>query len=46
MSQLLIIYHSRTGGARQMAEAAYQAAQPEGPTRLLQASEAQPQDLL
>ncbi|OIQ34745.1 MAG: flavodoxin [Roseobacter sp. MedPE-SWchi] len=46
MSQLLIIYHSRTGGARQMAEAAYQAALPEGPTRLLQASEAQPQDLL
>lgn len=46
MSQLLIIYHSRTGGARQMAEAAYQAAQSEGPTRLLQATEAQPQDLL
>jgi len=46
MTQLLIIYHSRTGGTRQMAEAAYQAAQPEGPTRLLEASEAQPQDLL
>lgn len=46
MTQLLIIYHSRTGGTRQMAEAAYQAAQTEGSTRLLEASEAQPQDLL
>ncbi|WP_122072180.1 flavodoxin family protein [Pseudophaeobacter sp. EL27] len=46
MTQLLIIYHSRTGGTRQMAEAAYQTAQTEGPTRLLEASEAQPQDLL
>ncbi|MEP4035297.1 NAD(P)H-dependent oxidoreductase [Pseudophaeobacter sp.] len=46
MTQLLIIYHSRTGGTRQMAKAAYQAAKTEGPTRLLEASEAQPQDLL
>lgn len=46
MTQLLIIYHSRTGGSRQMAEAAARAAQPECNTLLLEAAEAEPQDLL
>jgi len=43
---LLILYHSRTGGSRQMAEAAYGAAREEGATRLLRAEEAGPEDLL
>lgn len=46
MSQLLIVYHSRTGGSRQMAEAAYGAATPETKARLVQAEAAQPADLL
>ena len=46
MPQLLIVYHSRTGGARQMAEAAAEAAEAETPTVLKPAEEAGPDDLL
>ena len=46
MVQLLIVYHSRTGGSRQMAEAAYAAAREEVNTTLKTAAEAQPDDLL
>lgn len=46
MSHLLIIYHSRTGGTRQMAHAAFEAARAEGETRLLHAEDAGPEDLL
>lgn len=46
MPQLLILYHSRTGGSEQMARAACQAAQDECDTRLLRAEEAMPDDLL
>ncbi len=46
MPQLLIVYHSRTGGSRQMAEAAAAAAQGEAPTVLLTADQAGPDDLL
>ena len=46
MTQLVIVYHSRTGGSRQMAEAAYHAASAETETRLLTADEATPDDLL
>ena len=42
---LLIVYHSRTGGARQMAEAAAAAAQSEGPVLLRRAEETRPEDL-
>ena len=45
---LLIVYHSHTGGTRQMAEAACAGAQREGSVdvRLLHASQASAQDLL
>ncbi len=46
MAELLILYHSRTGGSRQMAEAAYAGAAGEGPARLLRAEEAGSADLL
>ncbi len=46
MAELLIVYHSRTGGSRQMAEAAYAGAAGEGPARLLRAEAAGPEDLL
>ncbi|MCZ0810762.1 MAG: flavodoxin family protein [Pseudomonadota bacterium] len=46
MAQLLIVYHSRTGGSRQMAEAAHDAARAEADSRLLSADEAGPDDLL
>ncbi|PSL21651.1 flavodoxin family protein [Shimia abyssi] len=46
MSNLLIIYHSRTGGSRQMAQAAYEAATPEHSVAMLPASEANPDDVL
>ncbi|MAI90329.1 flavodoxin family protein [Ponticaulis sp.] len=46
MSHLLIVYHSRTGGTQQMAEAALKAAQAEGEAKLLRAREAQAEDLL
>ncbi len=46
---LLIVYHSRTGGAQQMAQAVQAGAVSAGApvaVRLLQAQVAQPQDLL
>lgn len=46
MSKLLIVYHSRTGGSRQMAEAAAQAAQAECETFLIPAAAAEPGDVL
>tara|TARA_R110000787_G_scaffold1439_25_gene5902 strand:- start:6544 stop:7029 length:486 start_codon:yes stop_codon:yes gene_type:complete len=46
MPQLLITYHSRTGGTRQMAEAAAEAARAECDTLLLRAEEAGPDHLL
>jgi multimeric flavodoxin WrbA len=48
MRTLLIVYHSMTGGTRQMAEAALQgaAAEPGLRARLLRAPEAGPEDLL
>lgn len=44
--QLLIIYHSRTGGSRQMAEAAYAAAKDECDVTLMRAEDAEPEHLL
>ncbi|MEX3007656.1 flavodoxin family protein [Hoeflea sp. TYP-13] len=46
MAELLIIYHSKTGGTRQMAEAAATAARDETPTVLMKAEQAGPGDLL
>ncbi len=46
MTQLLIVYHSKTGGSRQMAEAAAAAAGDEVSTTLKRAAEAGPDDLL
>jgi len=46
MAQLLIVYHSRTGGARQMAEAAAEAAQGEIETIVKFADQAGPDDLV
>ena len=46
MARLLIVYHSRTGGSRQMAEAAAEAARAEVETVLLKARDAGPEDLL
>ncbi|MEM9617373.1 MAG: NAD(P)H-dependent oxidoreductase [Pseudomonadota bacterium] len=46
MSRLLIVYHSKTGGTRQMAEAAFVAARDEIETVLKHADEAGPDDLL
>lgn len=46
MTKLLIIYHSRTGGTRQMAEAAAKAADAETETRLKCAEDTSPEDLL
>ena len=48
MKTLLIVFHSRTGGARQMAEAAASgaSAEPEVRVRLIPASEAGPEDVL
>lgn len=46
MAQLLIVYHSRTGGSRQMAEAAADAAREEAETVLKPADQAGPEDLL
>ena len=45
MPELLIVYHSRTGGSRQMAEAAYGAAKAEITTTLVQADQAGPEHL-
>jgi len=46
MADLLIVYHSRTGGSRQMAEAAATAARVETPTTLLAADAAGPDYVL
>ena len=46
MVELLIVYHSRTGGSRQMAQAAADAAQDEVTTTLLPADQADAQDIL
>jgi multimeric flavodoxin WrbA len=48
MPSLLIVFHSLTGGTRQMAEAAAQgaSAEPDVTVRLLQAAEAGPDDVL
>jgi len=46
MASLLIVYHSMTGGSRQMAEAAADGARAEILTRLKPAAEAGPDDLL
>lgn len=46
MASLLIVWHSRTGGSRQMAEAAAEAARDETATVLKRADEAGPDDLL
>ena len=46
MAELLIVYHSKTGGSRQMAEAAAEAAREEAGTVLMTAPEAGPDDLL
>ena len=46
MSRLLIIYHSRTGGAKAMAQAVFEAAKSECDAVLLQAKKATPEDLL
>jgi NAD(P)H-dependent FMN reductase len=48
MKTLLIVFHSRTGGARQMAEAAAGAAasEPDLQVRLLAAAETNPEDVL
>lgn len=46
MARLLIVYHSRTGGSRQMAEAAADAARGEVETMLRLATEAAPEDLI
>ena len=43
---LLIVWHSRTGAARAMAQAAWQGAQTEGEARLIAAEDAEPGDLL
>ncbi len=44
--ELLIAYHSRTGGSRAMAGAAAEAARAEAPTVLKTAADAGPEDLL
>lgn len=46
MADLLIVFHSRTGGTQQMAEAAYEAARLETGTELKRAEDAGPEDLL
>jgi len=43
---LLIVWHSRTGAARSLAEAAFAGAQGEGPVRLLAAADAGPEAML
>ncbi|MEX0301081.1 MAG: flavodoxin family protein [Leisingera sp.] len=46
MAQLLIVFHSRTGGSRRMAEAAYDAAHGEIDVTLKRAGDTGPEDLL
>ncbi|MDP3674168.1 MAG: flavodoxin family protein [Novosphingobium sp.] len=45
-AMLLIVWHSRTGAARAMAQAAWEGARAEAETRLVSAEAAQPSDLL
>ena len=46
MAKLLIIYHSRTGGAEQMAQVTYEAAKHEVDLQLLRARDTMPEHLL
>lgn len=46
MTDLLIVWHSRTGGSRQMAEAAFAAAKAECTATLKPADDVRPDDLL
>ncbi len=46
MAELLIIYHSRTGGGQQMAQAAYDGAKGEISATLITADQASAQDVL
>lgn len=46
MAGLLIVYHSMTGGTAALARAAHDAASAEGPSRLLEARHAGPDDIL
>ena len=46
MANLLIVYHSKTGGTRQMADAAANAARQEADTKLIRAQDAGPDDLM
>ncbi len=46
MAKLLIVYHSKTGGSRQMAEAAFAGAHEEAEAVILTADKAGPDDLL
>jgi multimeric flavodoxin WrbA len=46
MAELLIVYHSRTGGSRQMAQAAAAGAEGEAVVTLVSAEQAGPDDLL
>ena len=46
MKNLLIVYHSMTGGTRQMAEAALRGASAEAAVRMLTAAAAGPADVL
>lgn len=46
MANILIVYHSRTGGSRQMAEAAFEGARSEATAILKSADSAGPEDLL
>lgn len=46
MARLLIVYHTRTNGTRQMAEAAYIAAQQEVEVQLQRAEDTGPEDML
>lgn len=46
MTGLLIVYHTRTGGSRQMAEAAAEAGAAEAPVTLRKAAETGPEHLL
>ncbi len=46
MAELLIVYHSRTGGSQQMAQAAAAGAEGEATVTLLAAEQAGPDDLL
>ena len=43
---LIIVYHSRTGGTEQMAQAAFEGARSECPTELIQAKDTKPADLI